>query len=162
MKTCSKCNQPGSFYKDKNAAGGFRAVCKTCDKAKASNWNKANADKHADHEKNYRQSNVDQMKANKKRYYENNSRSVKNSALKYNYGLSIEEFDLMKSNQNNSCNLCKRDESELDRPLCVDHCHTSGKVRSLLCAQCNSALGLIKENIETAKNLLAYLELHSE
>lgn len=162
VKTCSKCNKPGSFYKDKNATGGFRAICKTCDKAKASNWNKRNADKHADHEKNYRQSNVHQMKVNKKKYYENNPRSVKNSALKYNYGLSIEQFDLMKAEQDNSCKICKRKESELDRPLCVDHSHATGKVRNLLCAHCNSALGLIREDIKTVKSMLSYLELHSE
>jgi Recombination endonuclease VII len=40
----------------------------------------------------------------------------------------------------------------------VDHCHTTGKIRGLLCGNCNSALGLIKENIPSMENMIAYIK----
>jgi hypothetical protein len=42
--------------------------------------------------------------------------------------------------------------------LCIDHDHSSGKVRGCLCRECNQALGLLKDNLGTIKNLLNYLE----
>ena len=162
MKTCRKCNREDvSFYKDKNGADGYRTTCKLCDIDKSKAWNKLNALKHVAHEKKYRESNSEKMKLNKSNYVINNQRSVKNSALKYNYNINIDQFELMKQEQNNSCAICNKHEDSLIRPLCVDHSHSSGKVRSLLCAHCNSALGLNEENKEIARNLLKYLELHS-
>jgi len=161
MKKCSKCKQPGSFYKDKNASGGFRSICKTCDKAKASRWNKANSERHTEHEKSYRESNRDQMRLNKKNYVSSNPRSVKNSGLKFNYGIDINQYDLMKSQQNNCCAICFKNEDELPRDLCVDHCHKTGKIRKLLCARCNSALGFIDDNVDFANRLHEYLKEHN-
>ena len=161
MKKCSKCQQPGSFYKDKNAAGGYRSICNACDKAKAKIWNKKNHVKHAEHEKKHRSDNPDRVKANKNKYVKSNPRAIKDSWLKYTYGLGIEEYELMKSNQGDRCAICCKHEDDLYKDLCVDHCHVSGKVRKLLCAKCNSALGFLDENIQNAKNLLKYLEDHN-
>ncbi len=44
--------------------------------------------------------------------------------------------------------------------LCLDHCHKTGKIRGILCNNCNSIIGLCKENIETLSKLISYLELH--
>jgi hypothetical protein len=40
----------------------------------------------------------------------------------------------------------------------VDHCHATGKVRGLLCHNCNRALGLMQDNIENIKRAADYLE----
>ena len=42
-----------------------------------------------------------------------------------------------------------------------DHCHSTGKVRALLCGQCNQLLGQAKENINTLRASIKYLEKHS-
>jgi hypothetical protein len=58
--------------------------------------------------------------------------------------------------QNYQCKLCP----EFDRPekrLVVDHCHTSGKIRGLLCGRCNPALGLVNENIKILERMLDYV-----
>jgi hypothetical protein len=61
--------------------------------------------------------------------------------------------------QEHKCKGCKRDFSEVAKGrLHVDHCHTSGKVRGLLCHNCNLALGLLKDKIEVLANLIVYLE----
>ena len=70
------------------------------------------------------------------------------------YGLSGEEYSLMMDNQKGCCKLC---EDSLEVPN-VDHCHTTGEVRGLLCNPCNQALGLIKDKISTLENMIEYLK----
>jgi len=42
--------------------------------------------------------------------------------------------------------------------LVVDHCHSTGKIRGLLCHNCNRALGLMQDNVETLQNAIDYLK----
>lgn len=62
----------------------------------------------------------------------------------------------MVKNQNGCCLLC----NIKPKKIVVDHCHKTGKVRGLLCNECNRAIGLLKENILTLKNAINYLEKH--
>lgn len=73
------------------------------------------------------------------------------------YDLTKESFDEMVSRQDNLCVIC---EQTMDRP-CLDHCHTTGKVREALCIQCNAGLGNAKENPVILLNMVKYLEKHS-
>lgn len=75
------------------------------------------------------------------------------------YGLTKEDYLVLLSNQKYMCFGCGVDHIEDKRGrLFVDHCHTTGKVRGLLCQGCNFALGAIKDNTDTLKNLIKYLE----
>jgi hypothetical protein len=80
--------------------------------------------------------------------------------LKKKYGITPEEYDKMLEDQNYSCYICHIHEDKLDRSLAVDHCHTTGKVRGLLCGSCNRFLGKINESIETVERMLEYLKSH--
>lgn len=60
---------------------------------------------------------------------------------------------------NATCAICKKHKSNFTRALAVDHCHTTGKIRGLLCTNCNRALGNIKDSIDNLKNAIEYLEL---
>jgi hypothetical protein len=65
--------------------------------------------------------------------------------LMSSYGLTVEAFNKMFSDQQGLCAICGT--SEWGRPSpSIDHCHTSGKVRGLLCNNCNRGLGLFKDN----------------
>ena len=64
--------------------------------------------------------------------------------------------------QNYSCGICKKHESEFKYKLRVDHCHTTGKVRELLCNSCNVLLGHSKENINNLNNAIGYLIKHNK
>ncbi len=75
---------------------------------------------------------------------------------RYLYGLSIEEFQERNIAQESKCAICRR-----IKPLAVDHCHKTGKVRGLLCKKCNLALGYIDDTIELAEAMKCYLEKHS-
>lgn len=73
------------------------------------------------------------------------------------HGITKEIYEQMYSQQLGKCFICKSTNAELH----IDHNHNTGKVRSLLCKECNMALGLIKENKETLKNMIKYLEIHT-
>ena len=73
--------------------------------------------------------------------------------LKTRFGLTTEQFSAMIVEQNNRCKICGCDMVEPQ----VDHNHTTGKVRSLLCRPCNTSLGMLKENTETLYNMISYI-----
>ena len=86
-------------------------------------------------------------------------------ALKSNYGITQEDYQKMVIEQKGLCAICEQVPSEWPGrtfTLVVDHDHNSGKVRGLLCNQCNRVLGLFDENpdrfIEAAMYLLKFKE----
>lgn len=83
--------------------------------------------------------------------------------LKSKYGLSYEQYEQMYNDQNGKCKTCSTDISieakkNGHETACVDHCHSTGKIRGLLCNHCNRAIGLLKENINTLNNIMNYLK----
>lgn len=75
---------------------------------------------------------------------------AKNQTLVRRYGITLEQYDLMLEAQNYCCAICAKPHNA-PRPLSVDHCHRTGRVRGLLCTRCNVALGhyeMIKEGAE--------------
>lgn len=60
----------------------------------------------------------------------------------------------------NECEICKTPASYFKKGLQYDHDHKTGKFRGWLCLNCNTALGLVKDNTETLKSLIKYLEVN--
>ena len=87
------------------------------------------------------------------------------SKLRRQYGIEPEDYYAMLSAQGGGCATCgvtvpsERHYSRRGKPemFHVDHCHTTGRVRGLLCHLCNRALGLIRDNQATAEKMSAYL-----
>ena len=75
--------------------------------------------------------------------------------LKHKYGISEEDYERLFESQNGRCAICKK---ETERRLDVDHCHSTNKVRGLLCNQCNQGLGLFQDNPLILKSALEYLQ----
>ena len=73
------------------------------------------------------------------------------------YGLTREQFASMQLQQNGLCAICGRPPKE-NTILHVDHDHSSGAVRGLLCGPCNRMLGLSRDSTETLRNAIQYLE----
>ena len=78
--------------------------------------------------------------------------------LKSFYGISIESYKELLLRQNGVCGICSNGPECQKHPLSVDHDHITGRIRGILCSNCNSALGLMKENIENLKLAIKYLE----
>jgi len=137
-KICSKCGETKSlfaFHKRPESKDGRRKDCKLCNAmAKAKRW--------AELDEKERQ------------------RRNKKLRLKYQYGISPEEYDELVKNQDGKCYLCGIEENYNGKPLYVDHCHTSGKIRKLLCQHCNSGLGMFRDNPELLEKAAEYVREH--
>jgi hypothetical protein len=90
-------------------------------------------------------------------YYKENRKKTLDRIRKYNYGISAKEFEKKIIDQNNSCDICHLPFVPHKNP-CVDHNHTTGEVRSLLCTHCNAGLGHFKESIEIMKSAQKYIK----
>lgn len=92
-------------------------------------------------------------------WYSNNKDKKKAYVLKKLYGITIDNYNDMFSFQDGKCKGCNRHQSELKKSLYVDHCHLSGKIRGLLCHDCNTLLGLVGDKITILKNLINHITL---
>ena len=72
--------------------------------------------------------------------------------------ISEYEYNKLLELQNNKCSICGRNSSRQKFILGLDHNHKTGQIRGLLCSQCNSAIGLLKENTGTMKKAIEYIE----
>ena len=70
--------------------------------------------------------------------------------------ITKEEFHAMERAQEGRCGICKE-----QKPLVIDHCHTEGHVRGLLCSQCNSGLGMFYDNTAYLSAAIEYLSTDS-
>lgn len=82
--------------------------------------------------------------------------------LSRTYGITLADFEVLHEAQGGKCAICKGPgflmREHHKTPLVVDHCHTTGLVRGLLCHNCNRALGLLQDDIESLRRALIYLE----
>ena len=76
------------------------------------------------------------------------------------YGITIEKYDEMFELQKGKCAICEEIQIT-GKVLAIDHCHTTGKVRGLLCQTCNTGIAMFKDNIKILKMAIKYLELYS-
>ena len=89
-------------------------------------------------------------------------RNRKSEKLQLRYGLTYEQWEKMRENENHSCMICGITEAEIDKKLDVDHCHNNGKVRGILCNPCNNMLGHAKDNIAVLQSAVAYLKENAD
>ena len=162
-KICSKCKIEKSvteFYKLYCAKDSLCYSCKKC----------CNDYKIKNRQRIRKQSNVYYYKNKEKeilrsrKNYKKNIKKFYARHLKIQYGITPEQYNELILKQNNLCAICNEPESSKDRngnikKLSVDHCHKTGKVRRLLCNQCNKGLGCFKDNTELLKKAINYLEM---
>src|SRR5574337_715416 len=134
MKTCTKCGdtkEDSEFYFINKAAGTHHSRCKECVKAYSRQYKVGKEDRYRD--------------ASRKHH------------LKKKFNLSVSDFDRMFTEQDGRCAICNKTSHKI---LCVDHDHTTGSVRDLLCDNCNKGLGNFFDNPEIMLSALSYLGKH--
>ncbi len=77
------------------------------------------------------------------------------NSLRRKYNITEDEYDSMLLAQGGLCAVCVR-----RSPTDVDHCHASGRIRGLLCKQCNFVLGLMDDNAQALRQAANYIEEH--
>lgn len=87
-----------------------------------------------------------------------------NKALRL-YGLAHEDYLRMHAEQRGLCAICAKPPSfepgqirRAKRGLCVDHCHATGNVRGLVCSNCNTAIGLMRDDSTTMRSAAEYID----
>lgn len=91
-------------------------------------------------------------------------RWMRQKDLRRNFGMSVDDYQRMLDRQGGLCAICKMPESHVRngkvKELSVDHDHITGKVRELLCAECNHALGKVRESEKILLSMLEYIRRH--
>jgi hypothetical protein len=81
--------------------------------------------------------------------------------LRRAYGITLEEYEVLLKNQNSGCAICGAENADSKgRRLHVDHCHSTDRVRGLLCKDCNTLLGYAKDQPEILQKAAIYLQTH--
>jgi len=98
------------------------------------------------------------------RYKAAHPEKIRDGSLRSNFGISLETYNQMLAAQNGKCAICGNGETITRhgklRLLAVDHCHGSGKVRELLCGNCNPMLGYARDDAEVLVSAADYLARH--
>lgn len=81
----------------------------------------------------------------------------RNTSLKKKFGINYNQYQKILEEQNHKCFICEEEEPADNRILSVDHCHNTGRVRGLLCSNCNTALGKFKDDISLLTRAIEYL-----
>ena len=159
-KICSKCKLEKTvdkFSKDKNSSTGYTYQCKECRNIKYKEYYINNPDKIKLKNSNNWQKRKDFYSS------ELGIASSRRSHLKRVYNISLEDYERMSLEQNHKCENCGNTEmNNKNKVLCVDHDHTTGKIRSLLCGSCNTGLGSFKDNKELLLKAIKYLKIHDK
>lgn len=150
-KICTQCNKNKKYdnynLRISNNKTNLRCECKEC----SLKYSKKSYSKLSEEQKEEKRQYCRNWKnKNPKRYKEKN--------VLYKYKIDFNQFETLLKQQNYSCAICNKQSTKLKRSLCVDHCHTTNKVRGLLCDSCNNGLGRFKDNINNLKNAIKYLK----
>lgn len=175
MKKCSKCKveKPlDQFSKDESRRDNLSPTCKPCIKNYHKEYYLRNRENVTEKVRKRYEENPNLALERSKRRYEtnkqerleqirqwrgNNKHKIRWYGLKAKYGITKEEYESLIEKQNNVCAICKMENTN-GKPLCVDHEHSTGKIRGLLCFSCNTALGLMKEHSCLLREAATYLE----
>lgn len=140
LKYCPGCaivKPTDEFYRNKDK---FAPHCKECCKTL----------------RNERNSRPEVKEARRREYLSNRDKR-KCQKLQRNYGITLEQYDEKLIQQNGQCSICGLTPEKNGKALAVDHDHKTGKVRDLLCNNCNVAVGFLKEDISLCEKIRDYL-----
>ena len=115
-----------------------------------------NKDKILKRNKKYRELHPEKIKKLHKTWSDNHKDNQKHFKLKRLYGISFEQYEKIRIEQEDLCKVCKM-KCITGRDLAVDHGHITGKIRGLLCNKCNHVLGLVNDNALLLQELAVYL-----
>lgn len=124
-------------------------------------WRLANPEKTKAARAKYRAAHPEVMKASTKRWQDANKERRLIARLAWKFGLTYAAYQSMLASQRNLCAICGGSAAN-GRRLSVDHDHSTGAVRALLCAGCNAGLGLFRDNPRVLLKAAAYLNTHRQ
>ncbi len=134
MITCLRCKETkdeSEFQREKSRKSGYRGKCKACEQE----TRKVPSTAYDTPQKAWRRH------------------------IKARFGITEDVYNELYEKQNGRCAICGTDQpSSKHGVFSIDHCHTTGKIRGLLCQHCNKGIGQFKDNIESLLAAVAYLQ----
>lgn len=135
--TCGTVKPLTEYYSAKDMKDGLRGECKCCNKAATK------ARRLGPKRKQILDKQID-------------------SQMMRLYGIGLDDYNQMLEDQGGKCAICDTSEpGHGGNRFCIDHCHTTGKVRGLLCMPCNVSIGHFKDNVQLIENALNYVKVHN-
>lgn len=149
-KHCNGCDQDLLLNQFRLRMDGTRPRSK-CKKCEANSY------------RQYKKNNVDKVKKAKRSWYKRNPDKVKLMAIRRFCKKTNISFDKVKTYMDGHSRLCDicGNPPHYFKYLSIDHCHTTGEFRGLLCANCNNGLGFFKDNPLLFDKAKEYLLTHS-
>jgi hypothetical protein len=138
-KHCGVEKPKHDFHKRSGYKDGIRPYCKTC-------------------RRKYELDNYHKNKDNRPYCYSTD----RDRKLKYQYGISLAEYDVMLSRQGGCCAICGTSDTGKRKAFHVDHDHNTGRIRGLLCGNCNSGIGNLRDDVGLLNRAIQYLLANSK
>lgn len=161
MKLCNKCGEEKLLGCFRRHGGYVRGECIECEaKIRKAHYAK-NPEKYAAASRQWCKDNPGKHAASKRAWVSKNKDKHDSYRRKVIYGIDHAAFTQMLIKQNGVCAICGGGPVGKRKNLSVDHCHKTGKVRALLCSNCNTGLGSFKDNPQLLLISHAYLLQHS-
>lgn len=180
MKTCAKCGEmkpKDSFSPAPKGKEGLHSRCRVCRSTANSEWNKRNADSVKPRMRSWRKENAEKVKEYQRTYSNINKERIVEKAqqwakahpeqiqairrrakVKSRYGITHSEYESILAMQGGACAICGTEDTGYWDRFHIDHCHTTGHVRGLLCTKCNTGLGMFLDNRELLLSAIKYLD----
>lgn len=166
-KSCGKEKSSSDFW-------NLHSTCKVCRSVEHKMWVEKNRDKlrkykrevyqhhieqHRSYNRNYHRmyQKKDKVKEKRHEHYLRYKEQHRDKRLQSLYGITQIEYNEMFIIQDGCCAICGKHQTYQNKPMCVDHNHSTNEVRGLLCRNCNLAIGFIKENTVILKKMVEYL-----
>jgi hypothetical protein len=169
-KQCPQCHTDlpltfEYFYRSSTTKSGFRSWCKVCEnksnlgydlKHKTARSKRVVKSRNRSEESKARHTSnvINNRSKNKENHYD--------SVILRKYNICLDDYDKMLIEQDNKCAICFEPIGRICKTTHVDHCHTTFKVRGLLCDRCNLGLGNFKDNVDSLKSAIVYLNKNNE
>lgn len=146
-KSCNRClkiKKLDEFFADKSHSSGKYSICKSCKKEATYKWRNENRSHYNKVARQWRKK---------------NPLNCRGFNLKKKFGITYQEYENILKSQNNGCKICGSTH-QYKKALAVDHCHKTGKIRAILCDNCNKGLGNFQDSPALLEKAIEYLKSH--
>jgi hypothetical protein len=166
MKTCNHCRldkELCEFGKDRTSRDGVNPKCRLC----CQEFQRKRRLEKSRYDRDYRERNRDRLRLRDRERAARRTDWRKDYRLQRVFGISLAQYELKLAEQGGVCAVCGKPEwvvgqAERVKRLAVDHDHKTGKIRGLLCNNCNRALGMLYDDVSLVLNMAAYLRRYGK
>lgn len=154
-KICNKCKNIkllSEFSPNKRSKDKLNYCCKSC------------AIEYVNKDRLRKEAGLEPLRETKSKMYGGKGKNPEYGTFaqfKYKYGITIEDYNRKLETQEGKCKICGKHQSIFNKRMHLDHCHLTGKIRDILCKNCNQGLGHFMDNPELLEKAASYIKNHT-